>query len=821
MYRSVHFSRMTKSSAAPAIKRSRCSECSRSFKDNSKLQRHIREAHSAQQKHQCSVCGRIFRRLENLQRHLRNKNVHKHCSVCGRKDFQNHLQLQRHRLTSHTEQRERSVKNANFIKWEFSINSLDKLPKEDPKLLDDDILTEYPLEYRELIAENWSWIKTKHVRKNIVSTFNLRLPPKKFTVSSVADFLRSADSIQTQAYKIQIVFGYVYRVLRSYADPTEEEEFSEPSYFRPQKPTVANTGYLPDGPWTVARSEHLEDLIERLDTDDIVEHLNLRRPSTKHVVEIVSNVMLYVYKMENPIIGSCCQDGIPRYLAQKRCVRTMWHRNSRKEPWPDSKCGFRCVAADRILSSGIELTEKNLSVETEKLFLRYSAQNNLIDSSDFNGGLTLDQLSTMESSFEIGIFVYELVLKSDPDRLDTKWKTASVVEDNQLAAVLRRKPSELFEKTLYLDLCNAHFSLITDIEQYCSSFLCGQEGCSMLFNDKSNCSRHEQICGIGRKRKILCTGGGYEPALTLFDQLDSVGIPVPESDRYMDMFCSFDCEAYSTQIPHDLQLHGANTRYESELVLASISVCSSVPGFQEAKFFLSNGDPQELTDRFVQYISEISLGARELLEKRLEPVFEKLDFMLEKEMDRACLKQLNRLRELLERRTKRLHVFGWNSRGFDVPMLRLYLMKCFADRGWPVLKLIKKQNSYLMLEVERLKFLDMQSMIAPHASYDGWLQSLKIEGLAKSRFPFTWFDSLEKLSETQLPDRELWRNDLKNTPLTDSEWAGVVGAWNDRNMTTMKDFLGEEKLLILGTRKFLFCFQNTTTTAMSTSSSRV
>jgi hypothetical protein len=431
------------------------------------------------------------------------------------------------------------------------------------------------MEYRQLIAENWGWIKTRHVRKTIVSTFNLRLPPAAFTVSGVADFLRAADALQDSAYKIQIVFGYVYRVMRPYADPTEAEEFSEPSYFRPQKPTVTNTGYIPDGPWTVAKSEHLEDLILRLDTDDIVEHLNLRRPTTKHLVELVSNVMLYVYRLAHPIIGSCCSARpLPRYLTQKTCVTTLWHRYSgrgqRYRAWPDQKCGFRCLAASELLSMGLtRLSPRKVTAGTETLFRRYCARNRL-DPATFDGGLTLDQVAGLEELVDdTGIFVYELVSRKlsgskidSPDRRSNEILRVGitpVATPRNRVAVLRRKPSKTFSDAIFLDLCGRHFSLITDIERYCSAFLCGEPGCSLLFDDRANCIRHERICGKRRKRKMTCTGGGYDPFKGLFDRLDSVGVSAPESLRYQDLFCTFDCEAYSQKIPHESQLHGVGT----------------------------------------------------------------------------------------------------------------------------------------------------------------------------------------------------------------------------------------------------------------------
>jgi len=92
------------------------------------------------------------------------------------------------------------------------------------------------------------------------------------------------------------------------------------------------------------------------------------------------------------------------------------------------------------------------------------------------------------------------------------------------------------------------------------------------------------------------------------------------------------------------------------------------------------------------------------------------------------------------------------------------------------------------------------------ASYANWLSSLQIEGAVKSVFPFLWFDSLNKLTETSLPDRSLWTNNLKNKKLSDSDWNGVNRVWLEQNMTTMADFLrfynnGDVSHFVLGVEK--------------------
>ena len=107
----------------------------------------------------------------------------------------------------------------------------------------------------------------------------------------------------------------------------------------------------------------------------------------------------------------------------------------------------------------------------------------------------------------------------------------------------------------------------------------------------------------------------------------------------------------------------------------------------------------------------------------------------------------------------------------------------------PPKKLIKKGNAYLLLSSKKLKFLDMQALISPHASYSNWLKSLHIPGAAKSFFPFSWFDSLEKLKETRLPDRKWWTNDIRQEKLTDEEWEEINSAWKTNGMKTMRCFL--------------------------------
>jgi len=87
-----------------------CSECSSSFKERSKLKRHIMEVHKSGSSNKllfsCSFCGAAFKRKEHLKRHLNSKHTNGkfRCPLCPRElleKFRMKAHLQKyHHLTS-------------------------------------------------------------------------------------------------------------------------------------------------------------------------------------------------------------------------------------------------------------------------------------------------------------------------------------------------------------------------------------------------------------------------------------------------------------------------------------------------------------------------------------------------------------------------------------------------------------------------------------------------------------------------------------------------------------------------------------------------
>ena len=64
--------------------------------------------------------------------------------------------------------------------------------------------------------------------------------------------------------------------------------------------------------------------------------------------------------------------------------------------------------------------------------------------------------------------------------------------------------------------------------------------------------------------------------------------------------------------------------WQSSHVPLSVSVCSNVPGYQEPKCFVSEGEPNQILEEFVKYLTKISTKSSFLLRQQYAAVFEAL-----------------------------------------------------------------------------------------------------------------------------------------------------------------------------------------------------
>ena len=284
---------------------------------------------------------------------------------------------------------------------------------------------------------------------------------------------------------------------------------------------------------------------------------------------------------------------------------------------------------------------------------------------------------------------------------------------------------------------------------------------------------------------------------TIFERLEDCGITVDRSIQLCDNFAVFDFE--SITVPQDDLKNTESTTWIGKHVPISVSISSTL---EDDPIFLCDSDVDKLIEDFVQRLEELSSLNAALMYERLDPVFSllcnKLDevesVLPEKDdkgeheettsslLDDQCidgdtedkddmdphlkflLQQrtiLSRLRDDLRDYCETLIVFGFNSSRYDLNLIKEPLLKylLFSRNVEP--KSIRKSNQFVSMKFLGLQFLDILNFIGGSTSLDKFLKAYGVEE-SKGYFPYEWFDTVDKLEETDIPSAECFFNKLKN-----------------------------------------------------------
>jgi G:T-mismatch repair DNA endonuclease (very short patch repair protein) len=324
------------------------------------------------------------------------------------------------------------------------------------------------------------------------------------------------------------------------------------------------------------------------------------------------------------------------------------------------------------------------------------------------------------------------------------------------------------------------------MDKYSHCFAC--QSCGKHFDSRWETVRHEITCTEATKYRY--PGGIYKPAPSIFEQLAEENIHVPNELRYFDYRAVYDIES---MLEHDTQL--TNTEkitWKNKHVLLSVSVCSNILGYKKPKCFVSHGSAMAVVESMVEYLHKISDAACTHMTEKLAPYIQELDARIQDVSEDSAegkfeASKLQTLQNRLETYLNRLPVIGFNSGTYDMNVLKPHLVTYLQEND-TISAPIKKNNHWMSLCTERLQFLDICNYLAPGYSYSKYIEAYGAS-LQKSFFPYDWMDSLGKLNYPGLPPQDAFNNKLKNTNITDDNYAHCQKIWHEQNMTTMKDWL--------------------------------
>ena len=150
-------------------------------------------------------------------------------------------------------------------------------------------------------------------------------------------------------------------------------------------------------------------------------------------------------------------------------------------------------------------------------------------------------------------------------------------------------------------------------------------------------------------------------------------------------------------------------------------------------------------------------------------------------------KVLTKLEEKLNAYIQELPVLGFNSGKYDLNAVKEFLFPYLIEHH-PIKFTVKRNSNHMCFKTNFLKLLDISNYVAPGFSCDQFLKAYECEQ-TKGSFPFEWVDGLDKLEETSLPSHEAFYSSLKNQNITEQGYQYCQQVWEDKEMSTFKDFL--------------------------------
>ena len=693
--------------------------------------------------HKCTTCGRAFTRRPNLQRHASGCRPKPFvCDVC-RRSFTRERDLDRHKRTVQCggpPQPGPAPKRRRIV---ASLN-------EDPVLavpVEHAANDELSSAIRDAVRENWGSVRTHVVNGPVQTRYNHRLT--SLDTRDLHDQLFLLFEEQTTAFKVNVSFGFILK----------QKATNRLRYYHSSNNCCGR--YLEE-PSLITNRDDFDRFLARIQESDILQWAVAQRPNSDWVCEHVTNATFFLNRIVDHPIG-CVGINLPDYVKNNKAIFGLEKDCYRKTTYNDNLCLFRCLA----LHLGREAAA--LYAEYTDTPVRHFA------------GVTLDELDKVETTFKTNVFVYKLV----------------EIADGKTTAELVRRSMGHYTETMYLNLYETHFSYIKDIRMYSHSYKCSK--CEQaLWKTPQDLLRHERTCTEGIKR--VYKGGVYRPPSSIFERLDDEGIIVEDVLRYYPYRATFDFECYFDRdnVPAD-----TNTlQWSARHVPLSVSVASNVPGHEDAQCYITNGDSDKLVADMMSHLHAVSDAAFESLKPSYESVLDKLK-MLKEEWDSAeeeCgleeaeseanadeskTNPFNTLAGQLHGWLHQLPVIGFNSGKYDLNMIKRSFVPLLISNNAAV---IKRQNTYMCLYTDKLKFLDMVNFLAPGVSYAKYLTAYGCE-LGKGHFPYEYMDGIGKLEDRALPPQAAFFSQLKNEGISDTDYAACQAVWRDNGMETLREYL--------------------------------
>ena len=296
---------------------------------------------------------------------------------------------------------------------------------------------------------------------------------------------------------------------------------------------------------------------------------------------------------------------------------------------------------------------------------------------------------------------------------------------------------------------------------------------------------------------------------TIYSYSENLFVIAAEKRFYPYLLC-WDIECFFSK-EHLPQTANGKLEYQARHNLASVSVTSNVPDFDEPFTVISEGDEQKLMETTMQRMVDCSKRASSLLIKEYYPYLKRIDEEItlrsksemdalmsicgddEEQLQRFLSRQkthpLQKLKSKLMSWLTSLPCFSFNGGKYDMECCKQYIVS-FINRNVEggVAFVVKNGLKYKVISSKALTFLDVLSYLPGNTSYARYLKSFGVDE-EKFFFPYEAFNSLDFLKLDTLPPHSAYYSSLKQANISVADYERCQEVWTREGFKDMADYL--------------------------------
>ena len=580
-------------------------------------------------------------------------------------------------------------------------------------------LINHPLDYQ---AVDYA---VQEIRKKHPATphYSKYIKQRVYTIYSREDIINALNSTYktySHAFKINVSFGLVFERSIDESGNFVQVILHEPS----------NSFYLSE-PRVIKNAADMQILINRFSDQTLKDHYETLAPNTQTKL-----IGIYAMSIKLTLLSYAigAKVDLPNYILKSKWINSLTDVEN-------NMCFWACLA----LMKGCR--KDRYKKEMKELFIEnYKSYNHNYPGFDYVS--ELDKLET-NMTYAINIVNFK--------------------EDGEIEYV-KKSNYNYTRKAKYINLCQNHFSYITNFENLGKIFtcaVCGYRARHPSEIDRHTCHKETTDYFVNPYNSLWS-----KPRNTIIELGDYYEVDV--ADFKYDYLVTFDLEALLLKI--DIN-QSESLKFVTKHIPISCSIASNIPGYTKEKFIIST-TPHEICEKMFKYFDILQKTASDLMYKKYQDLTDKM-----RALNR--IKDVEKLREYIDS----LPIIGFNSSFYDIGLLSNYgcmhEIKKRCDKPF----IIKSGVRYKVIKTTQFTFLDQMNYCAPGTSLDKFVRAYDIKE-NKGFFPYEWFDSYDKLDYKV---EDLTRNDfyssLKNKTINQKEFDNLIKDCKQKNIIYIRDLL--------------------------------